>query len=1065
MPGRAATALFVIGLCACDPGSHAYAGRVASRSDLVGGPRAIGDLGDWRISNGRVRFIVQDLGNDRVYATFGGSLIDADLARPVEVADPRLRPSGRDGLGELFPAFFLSAVEPGSIKVISDGSDGGVARLRVVGKPSEFLTSTALINQITIGSGLSFALDYALGPADDFLTITETMVNEDRTGHFFPSGQYPLPLGFIGLFGDGQPLFLPGSAGYDVRFQLEASYRQKLALPAFAGLTTDVLAVEGDGISYGLSYCPDCPSPFANAIAQQPGFVWHHRDQYASYQADLSAQSMLVPFISGTLFGLYLGEAPPLLESGKAISTTLKLRVSDGSPANVIDPVRLEKNADLVQLSGIVREDRSEEPVPFADVVVLRGSDATGLAETAAKADAAGRFHALVRPGSYVAIARLAPHPNSAPLPFTAAISEVYLEPRLGRTAYLEVSVSDETGRLVPAKISLDAAYDVQHANQLPRSFLYDFRLGDPYRPTDLVFDTADAETRRYLEATFRAVNGHAQGQVRPGKYRVTVSRGPAYSLDVQEIELVAGELTRVGAKVLRVLPRGNQIFADLHVHAQGSVDSDVLLDDRAGSFAAEGVDFLAMTEHNFLQDLQPTIDRLGLTDFVKSTVGVELTSLEAGHWNAYPLQYDAGAVTHGSVPWFRRNPVTLFDELRAAGKYSPDETVVQVNHPRDAIQGYFNAYGLTGEEFVGDPAFDWPGKAGTFAPSGPGFGRGTFSLDFDALEILTGKRFDLLRTFRVPLPPPPLPHPPPCSDQPTPGCMGPPGSVVRDAASLVAFPGALEDWEHLLDTGRRITAVGNSDSHQLIDGEGGYPRNQIDLGRVISSAAQIDEREVARAIKAGRVTVTDGPQLTLTALAQAPGGAEIPVGGLAQPDAAGMVRMHLVVDAAPWIDVTHAQLLVPGPVGCFRGDPCSRIAVGIDPATAGTVHRLDTVIEVRVPQGKDSWIAAEVTGQRGLWPVVIPYEIPSLLLTDAVGTVGSALGLKDFFGNLKPRQQTQMLPFALTNPVLIDGNGDGKWGLPPVVHLQAAPRDPAPAGQGDDAALGDLQGELGQFR
>ena len=89
-------------LVACDQGARAYAGRVQSRDDLVGGPRAIGEVGDWRISNGRVRFVVQDKGASRVYTTFGGSLIDADLARG----------GGRGGLGELFPAFFLSAIEP-----------------------------------------------------------------------------------------------------------------------------------------------------------------------------------------------------------------------------------------------------------------------------------------------------------------------------------------------------------------------------------------------------------------------------------------------------------------------------------------------------------------------------------------------------------------------------------------------------------------------------------------------------------------------------------------------------------------------------------------------------------------------------------------------------------------------------------------------------------------------------------------------------------------------------------------------------------------------------------------
>ena len=1024
---------------ACSGGERAYAGQVQSRSELVGGPRAIGEVGDYRLSNGRVRFIVQNIGASRVYETFGGSLIDADLERPAEL-DPRGRPLGKDGLGELFPLYFLSAIEPKKIEVLDDGASGGTARVRITGRQSEFLTSTKFIDDLTIGGrGLTYLLDYALAPGDDFLTITSSIVNGQFDPHIFPSGAYPIPLGFVGLFGDGQPLFLPGEAGYDVRFSLEKSYKRTYALPAFPGITTDVVAVEGDGVSYGLSYCPDCPSPVPNAVPPQPGFAWHHRDQYAPYDPGLSRGSMLVPFISGTLLGLFLGEAPPALAGGKALSTTMRLRVSDGSPAHHVDSVRQDQGGDTALVTGVVREERSEDPVPFADVVLVRRGE-PAFYETSARADAQGRFTATVRPGAYRAIARLPPHPDSAPVELVAAAgAAAFVEPHVGRTAFLAVEVSDETGRRVPAKVTLDAPTTADALAQ-PQPALYDFHLGDPYRPTNL--DPADP---RYLETTLRALDGRAEAQVRPGKYRVTVSRGPAYALDQHEVELLPGQLTRVGARLSRVLPANGRVAADLHVHAQGSVDSDVRLEDRAASFAAEGVDFLAMTEHNFVEDLQPVIDGMGLTDFLRATPGIELTSLEAGHWNAYPLAFDAGSATHGSFPWFRRLPQALFDDLRARGKYGPEDTVVQVNHPRDAIQGYFNSYGVSGDELTGDLVRDAPGKAGTFAPNGPGFGPGTFSLDFDAIEILTGKRFDLMHTFHVP-----DPNPERC-DVPAPRavCKLPPGAVVRDSTGAVAFPGAVEDWEHLLDLGRRVTAVGNSDSHKLLDGEGGYPRNLVDLGHDFSGAGQLDDREVARAIKAGRVSVTTAPQVTLTVVTPA---GEVPVGSVVQPDSAGTVLVHLVVEAAPWVDVTRAQLLVPGPAGCFRGDACSRVAVPVDPALAGQVRRVDARVRVRVPDGRDSWVAAEVVGDRSLWPVVIPYEIPTLLLTDAVGTLGSALGLADEFGALKPRQKTQMFPYALTNAVYVDGNRDGKWGTPLPRH------EPRADGSGDSAQLIDLR-------
>jgi hypothetical protein len=276
----------------------------------------------------------------------------------------------------------------------------------------------------------------------------------------------------------------------------------------------------------------------------------------------------------------------------------------------------------------------------------------------------------------------------------------------------------------------------------------------------------------------------------------------------------------------------------------------------------------------------------------------------------------------------------------------------------------------------------------------------------------------------------------------------------VRDKNGQVAYPGALEDWEHLLDVGHRITAVANSDSHKVVDGEGGYPRNLIDLGHAVSSAGQIDEREVVRAIKAGHVSATTGPEVTVTAVTAS---GEVPAGSIVKPDAAGTVQLHVVVDAAPWVDVSHVELLVPAPPGCFRGDPCSRMSLSVHPVSA--TRRLDVFQRITVPPGRDSWVAVEVRGDRSLWPVVIPYEIPTLLLTDAVGTVGAAVGLPDEFGNLKPIQRTQTYPWALSNPVLLDGNQDGKWGVKP----QRGPVVRPPDGSGDDAQLIELEKALGQ--
>ena len=175
----------------------------------------------------------------------------------------------------------------------------------------------------------------------------------------------------------------------------------------------------------------------------------------------------------------------------------------------------------------------------------------------------------------------------------------------------------------------------------------------------------------------------------------------------------------------------------------------------------------------------------------------------------------------------------------------------------------------------------------------------------------------------------------------------------------------------------------------------------------------------------------TTAPEIVLTAF-DAVSGAELPVGSLVRPDAAGIVRVHLVVKAAPWVDVSRAALLLP------FGE---RVVIPVGKAAADGVTRVDVTQRVRVPDGRDSWIAAEASGDRSLYPVVVPFEVPPLLLNDAVNSVGAAVGLKDDYGTLRPHQIAQTTPFAVTNPIFVDGDGDGSWGLPRQKHAKVGPR------------------------
>src|SRR4051812_10152595 len=137
---RALVLIFVLcGLSCSKPTQPATAFKVKARADLVGGQRALGEIGDFKLSNGIIHAIVQDVGTSRGFGAFGGSLIDLDLVRGLPVSQTG-GPQGNDYFTEMFPAFFLLAIEPSKVEVIADGSDGQAAIVRVSGDGGDFIS-------------------------------------------------------------------------------------------------------------------------------------------------------------------------------------------------------------------------------------------------------------------------------------------------------------------------------------------------------------------------------------------------------------------------------------------------------------------------------------------------------------------------------------------------------------------------------------------------------------------------------------------------------------------------------------------------------------------------------------------------------------------------------------------------------------------------------------------------------------------------------------------------------------------------------------------------------------
>jgi hypothetical protein len=199
-----------------------------------------------------------------------------------------------------------------------------------------------------------------------------------------------------------------------------------------------------------------------------------------------------------------------------------------------------------------------------------------------------------------------------------------------------------------------------------------------------------------------------------------------------------------------------------------------------------------------------------------------------------------------------------------------------------------------------------------------------------------------------------------------------------------------LEDWFALLNVGRRYTAVGNSDSHSLVYQWAGYPRTYVKVDE--DDPRRVRPEQVAEALRRGHAQISNGIFVDLVV-----GAASGPGDLLTIANATASVR--LAARAAPYVDVQRAELWVNGRLA----------AQTMRVASPAQQHRIQWTTQLEV--ARDSWVVAIVRGDRELGA-----EFP--------GGRGT--------------------PLAITNPVFLDADGDGRFtpplGLAPVLPPGAPP-------------------------
>lgn len=335
---------------------------------------------------------------------------------------------------------------------------------------------------------------------------------------------------------------------------------------------------------------------------------------------------------------------------------------------------------------------------------------------------------------------------------------------------------------------------------------------------------------------------GAGRRPIPPGKYRVIVTRGFEYSAFETDIDVAAGKETAIKAALDRVVNTKGFIAADLHLHAIPSPDAPSMLADRIRSLAAAGVEVGVATDHNAVTDYSPVIRELKLGDKVVSVIGDEVTTRDIS-WG----HFNVFPLAPGSLPlaYQRVLPASIFAAARSS-KPLGDKTLIQVNHPRMGDIGYFDVLRM-------DPT-DIPGWLRR-SPAA--------RMDFDAIEVFNGDHYDRI------------------------------GKVEE----------CMRDWFALLNAGFRYTATGNSDSHRITFHEPGAPRNLVAVPS--DRPGELDEGAFVDAIRGGRVIVSSGPFINLSAGGQ----------GIGSTIAPGRVSFEVRVDAPPWVDVDRVELVRRGEV------------------------------------------------------------------------------------------------------------------------------------------------------
>jgi hypothetical protein len=976
-----------------------FAGEVTDASQLVTGPAQSGLVGDFFIKNDRVTFIVQ--APTRVIGVIpqGGNVVDAVLTDgTTQVVD--------DHFGELGLIYLLGRTcEPDKIEIVRDGSEGGVAAIRAIGKSGndDFINIKGIgvlpVDQSVdpdISDGVLCATTYVLAPQSNTLEVHHSLFNDGKD-------EIAGPMGTI------------ADTGGNTEAWTNARGFQRADIGALATLgapqPSDYVVYQGPGVSYGIIPRHDAPTTHTQALIAGVSII-------------LDGNDSLLDILQPAKYFLHL-------KPGGGLRQRYDLVVGrDGAD---IDEVFRAGNAEpLRAVSGRVDMSGGGAAIGGRVGVFVDGNNNGQLDE--AEVDLDGDMQPDDKIISYMDVAADGTFSGNV----ATSAGNLLLRAEVKNVGRSQVApVADTVNFTVPSPIKVDyQIVDELTGAPIPGRLLV---VGDhPALPDQRVFETYDrvpgvvTQIHAIRGTTTDVGDGADDALFLPagGTYRIYASRGTEWSIASQPVTGTAP--VNLTFKLRQVNPAAGYLATDWHIHQVGSPDSNVLSDERIRSAVSAGVEMFAVTDHDYVSDLQPLVEQMGLADKLRVLPGIEVTPFAYGHFNSWPIAPDTSSANHGAIDWargvaeeFAMTPGEIYQSMRDRGA-----RMVQVNHPRGSGFTEFQA----------------------------AFQRANVRYDFDARTIYGDYQNAAVPNDYLRLPGESL-----WSDQFT-------GLEVWNGFTIVDSNGdglrenksldrVMRDWLSMLSLGLFVTPAGDSDTHTTVSDPVGMPRTYVrvadDSAAALASGASIESVLTTQtgANSAPRdIVVTNGPMLDVKVGGQ-------PALGRVFPGAAGSITVTVAVTSPDWAEFDTLEVFAnttPEPVGkddnttliplkCFTSralsslaatDPCKLAAlapaamtVQLVTVTGGGQHkRFEATVTVTLAAsdiatragatGTDAWLVFRARGDRAIFPI---------LAKDAITDATKAALLSGDFNAIRTALTGIGVPAeAFTTPVFVDFDGGG---------------------------------------